>query len=259
MPTDLEYVVNSLLDPKSSKGVYTLPTGYLDEAGKLHSVAEVREMTGEEEDLLASRNTDPVHKINTIMARCVTRIGEVTDPGQISSAVLDLPVGDRMFLLFAIRQVTLGDEYPFTTTCPEEKCGKSAVYTVLVSSIDVKNAPDPAKRLFEGILPRSKKTFTYKMLTGRDEASVAAENSKDALSIAMKRRIVSIDGKEATLEAIKAIGLADRGYIRACFEKIDGGIDTSMDMVCKFCDHSFKTDLDISQAGFFFPSAVTKP
>lgn len=243
--------------PKSATGIFTLPCGYLSPDGVLHREIDLREMTGKEEDLLASKKTDSAKKMNELFVRCLVRIGALTERPQIAAAVPELLLGDRTFLMFAIRRVTLGDEYPFKHRCPE--CEKESLYMVDLSEISIKEMPDPTKRSFDGVLPASGKTFRFHLLCGRDETRLASVEDPEAkMTQAMQMRLDMFDERPVDKAALQALGLKDRNALRERFDEVDGGVDTAVELTCPKCDHDYSTDLDISQSGFFFPSATRK-
>lgn len=256
--TELDFVVRGLADPKASQGLFDLPCGYIDSEGTLHREVHITEMTGYEEDLLAAKNV-PFHKrLNGIIAGCLKRIGTFTDPGQVAMIVQDLPLGDRTFLVFAIRQVSLGDAFPFTGKCPE--CETEQMFTVKLSDLDIKRMPEPTKRVYDDTLP-SGKMVRFKVLTGKHEEEIAKASrsgSGDQLSISMQVRVELLDGKPASLLDLKKLGVKDRHYLRDRFEEVDGGVDTSMEMECPACGAEFEHSLDVGQVSFFFPSAMKK-
>ena len=239
--------------PKSSQGVYELPCGYLDAEGKIHTEVVLREMTGAEEDLLASKQISPSKKFSELISRCVTRIGTVTDRGQISAIVRQLPIGDRVFLLFAIRRVTLGDNYPFSDKCPNDSCGIESVYKIDLSVLEVKKMPDPLKRIYDITLP-SGDTARFRVSTGEDEERVSKfEKSADAISQSVLMRLEQLNGLPPTLEAVKAMGWKDRQALRSAWDKVEGGVETEMEMQCPRCGHEFKRDVQVGLS-FFYPS-----
>jgi hypothetical protein len=248
---------NQVTTPKSSQGVYDLPCGYLDEAGNLFTDIAVREITGVEEDMLANPKTLPVKKINELLSRCIERIGPITDRGRISQIALDLTIGDRAFLMFAIRRISLGDEYPFKDKCP--KCEVEKLYTVDLGALEPKKMPDAKKRIFDLTLPSGKLARIHPM-TGKDEERLAKfdKNKNDTLSLSILMRMEMLDGKPPTLADVKSLGIRDRNFLRDQFEECEGGLDTEIDMECSECGHEFKRDVDVGQAGFFFPSAIQK-
>lgn len=95
----------------------TLPGGYLSAVGLVRE-AEVRELTGEDEEELARPGigTNFAKLIDVLLTRCVTSIGG--DPP--NRVVLDdLLIGDRDMLLQGIRVVTYGDTMRLDVTCPD--------------------------------------------------------------------------------------------------------------------------------------------
>lgn len=153
MASEVQAVQAEMAEAKSAVGLYELPGGYISPDGELLKEVEVREMTGADEDLLAARNVPVSRKMNDLLSRCVVRIGRISDRAQIHEAVQDLVIGDRVFLLFAIRRATLGEAYPFNGKCPDNECGKESLYTVDLSTLDVKTPKNPAKRIFDASLP----------------------------------------------------------------------------------------------------------
>ena len=242
---------------KSSVGVFELPCGFLDEEGTRHTEVEVREMTGAEEDLLVSKNIPTGRKMSELLVRCTTRIGTIVDREAIGAAVRKMVVGDRVFLMFAIRRVTLGDSYTLTTKCPS--CETESSPVVDLSELGIKQMPNPAERVWEETLP-SGMMARLRVLTGEGEDRIeelSKKNKTDTMSIGMLVRIEMLGGVPATLQAVKALSSRDRNAIRTSFDAHDGGVDTSIDFGCPHCGHEYKEDMDL-QTGFFFPSAARK-
>lgn len=253
-------------EAKSTKGVYDLPCGYVDTDGSLHTEVAVKEIGGYVEDMLGDKRTPPNKKINELLARCIERVGPHVDPGRISQIALDLPIGDRAFLMFAIRMMSLGNDYSFTDKCPS--CEKEKIYTVDLSELEPRPMADPKKRVHDCVLPSSGKSVRFHTMTGRDEdrlAKIAKDAAKKdkvgddaSLSLAILIRVDMLDGKPPGLADIQALGLRDRNFLRDQFEDTEGGIDTEVDLECPVCEHEFSREVDVSQRGFFYPSAMRK-
>jgi len=247
-----ELVQANLENPKSTQGIFDLPCGYLASDGVLHTEVAIREMTGAEEDLLASTHMKPLKKYGELLARCVTRLGTLTDKGQLSLAVKNLTVGDRIFLLFAIRRVTLGDEYPFNEECPNEACKKMNLYTINLADLEVKKMPEPAKRVYDLNLP-SGGVFRFRVSTGADEERVDKfSGSEDAASLGILMRTELLNGEPPDLAKVKSMKWKDRQFIRKEWEKVEGGLDTGLDMQCPSCGAEFKRSVQVG-GSFFFP------
>ena len=246
---------NQLLDPKSSVGIYDLPCGYIDRQGVLHTEIQVREMTGNEEDLLAAKKIKAAKKMNAVMAACVERIGTITDKAEITKAIPEMLLGDRVFILFAIRRVSFGDVYVVNEICPA--CERTGTYPVDLNLLETKKMPDVMKRTFTEVLP-SGRTVKFHLPTGLDEMRVAdMATGMDDLSITMLMRVETIEDRRATLEGLKALPSKDRNVLRSLFDTHEGGVDTGVDYDCSACGATFKRDLSLD-AGFFFPSQIQK-
>jgi len=254
--TEQMIVENQLREPKSSKGVYDLPCGFIDEDGVLHGEVVVREITGAEEDILAAPKMPAVKKMNELFARCVERLGTISDKEKIAAAVPRLLVGDRVFLMFALRRASLGDDYPFKEKCPE--CEVEGLFNVDLSTMAVRPMSDCKKRIHDLKLP-SGKAVRWHALDGAGEAKLQnIAQRADALSLSVLARLDLLDGKPPTMEAVKILSLNDRNALRDDFEDKEGGVDTETEMACSSCGAVFMRDIDVGQKGFFFPSRTPK-
>jgi len=270
-----------LREPKSTIGVYELPCGYLDSSGVLHTDVLLNEITGRDEDMLANGKIPNTKKMNQLLVSCIGRLGSITDKGAIASAVPDMLVGDRVFLILAIRRVSLGDDYPYKDSCPS--CAKESLMSLDLSTLDTVKMPHPKQRVFDARLPsraaikawaastdgeilepeRSKPTgmpIRFKVLCGRDEEkSGKAAGKDDSVSLLLSLRIEMLNDKPPTIDDLQSLTLTERQFIRdVVFRKEDGGIDTTLDVTCPMCQHEYTRELDIGQMGFFFPSAARK-
>lgn len=251
------HTVMQMETPKGTTGIYELPCGYLDpRTQELVREVEVREITGHEEDMLASQQIPSPQKISSLLAGCVTRIGEVTDKGLIAGMVQDMTLGDRVFLIFSIRRVTLGDELPVREKCPE--CKTTTLFMVdLEEDLDPKPMPDPMKRVYDVVLPSGIKA-RFRVSTGRDEAHLAKlakrqKQKSDALSQSILLRLELLGDEKPTLKMVKSLGMRDRNFLREQFQEVEGGVDTTLELECPACGYEWEKDLDLSAANFFFP------
>lgn len=249
-------LMNELEKPKSTQGLFVLPCGYIDDDGALHNEVELKELTGNEEDMLASR-TIPAHKkMGFLIGRCVRRLGTITDQGRLAAIAGDLTIGDRTFLIFALRRITLGDMYPFKVGCPV--CSKISTYQIDMADLETKFMPTPEKRIYDDKLP-SGKTVRFRILVGRDEEQLGkAKNVDDKASLALLLRLELIDGKPPTMADVKNLSMRDRDALRVLVDDVDGGVETGLELSCPSCGAEFEDDVDAGQAGFFFPSMTQK-
>jgi len=256
------HTVQQMETPKGTLGVFELPCGYLDpHTQELFREVQVREITGHEEDMLSSQQVPSAQKVSTLLAGCVERIGTVTDKGLISGMVQDLVIGDRVFLIFAIRRVTLGDDLPVREKCPD--CGVTTLFMVdLAEDLNPKEMKNPRKRVYDVQLP-SGTTARFRVPTGADEANFnkiikRQKHKADGPSQSLLMRLELLGGEKPTLKMVKSLGMRDRQFLRNEFEEVEGGIDTTLELECPSCGSEWEKDLDLSAANFFFPGGRRK-
>jgi len=268
----------SLDQARASEGIFTLPAGYIDEDGVLHREVQIREMTGEEEDLMGARSGDFSSRMNQVMANCTVRVGTIQERPRILTVIRKLPIADRTFLFTALRRVSLGDEYTMEVECP--KCDKTSQMILDLGGLDVKGMPDPEKRVYEVDLPSNKKA-KWGVMTGAEEEKLStlrdASNMRDVLSYAIMMRLVEYDGQQLELggrltdargkvsfdkegrtflKLVKGMSSRDRNFLRKEFGIHEAGMDTDVEFDCPECSAKFTGSFDPTQVGFFFPSGI---
>lgn len=247
-------IENNIAEPKSGIGGGELPCGYITPDGVLIKDVVVREITGVEEDMLASSKTPAHKKMGQLIARCTVSVGSVTDRDEISRIIPKLLVGDRVYLFLLIRRVSLGDEYPFRSKC--QACEYEGSFNIDLSTLEVKPMVNPEIRLTELVTPRGLRVVMTPMDGSKEERLQAVQGDADRATLGIAARVESINGKPATVGELKALPLSERNFLRSQYESLEGGVDTSLDITCPKCSAEFKNDLDITQRAFFFPSSV---
>lgn len=250
-----QHTEEALRDPKSSQGIFELPCGFLTPDGELLTEVKVREITGAEEDMLATKGISGGKKITQLLAGCVESIGTVTDKQTLQLICRNLPIGDRVFLLLAIRRVSLGDEIPFEDQCPS--CEKKSVYYQNLSELTIRAMKEPKKRVYDITLP-SKKTARFHVMTGKDEETLTKADAKDQASAAVSVRLDLLNEVAPTIEDVKALSMRDRNALRDTFDKVEGGVETTVDVSCPLCGHEYRTEMNPGSTGFFSPSRLQK-
>jgi hypothetical protein len=88
------------------------------EAGQRHTLAELRELVGRDEAMLAELGTGatPAERVSALIANLTLRIGAIATPAM--DRILELTAGDRERLLLALCARLLGPEIDLVTTCP---------------------------------------------------------------------------------------------------------------------------------------------
>lgn len=251
------FVQQQVETPQAPLGVFELPCGYLDEAGELHTDVNVHEITGDEEDMLVSGKIPNIRKMNELLIRCIERIGPYTERAEVIKLIPKLLVGDRVFLLFAIRRATLGDMFPFEEVCP--KCDKKSSYLQNLADLKIVSMADPKARIYDAVLPKSQKKVRYRPLNGGDEEKLnKVLDGADGASAAILLRLEMLDDKPPEMADVKKLGLQDRIWLRKQFDEVEGGVDTTLECTCPFCEHDFERDLKVDDPGFFYPAETQK-
>lgn len=239
-----------------SKGLVYLPCGFLDDAGELHDRAELREMRGHEEDILMTSKVSSVEKITQIIGNCLTKLGTITDRAVLQAAAGKLTIADRVVIVLNLRCLSLKPEYEFEITCP--RCSQSNPAKVALDDLDVWPPQDRRLREYTVNMP-SGQSAVVKIMTAEDELRLdRLGREKDQVSLALLARIRSLNGKVPTLADVKDLGIRDRCHIRDQYERIEGGVDTDIEIRCPACRHEFKSTIDVGQPSFFFPRTSVK-
>lgn len=255
MPNEAFVIENQIRDAKGSRGSVSLPCGLLAENGDLYTDADIREISGHEEDMLASKKVAASKKMGALLAKCCTRLGPYTGE-ELEKQVKKLPIGDRVLLLLRIRQVTLGDEFPYRHECPE--CEYKGMFTIDLNEMEIKPMPDPQKRVYERELSNGA-TVRFHIMTGEDEERLQEVMTEgDKVTLTILARLDLLNEQAPTLEMVKDMGMKLRSELREMFNEVEGGVDTTVEIECPRCQAEVVTELDITQQGFFFPSAALK-
>jgi hypothetical protein len=127
--------------PSLPETTVTLTAGFLDPLeGTLSTTAEVRELTGADEEAIA-KLSDPGKALLAILERATVSVGNQPASKQILGSLL---AGDREALLLAIRKATFGSEVEVNTVC--DKCPELQIFKIdLNKDVEVKTLEDPIK------------------------------------------------------------------------------------------------------------------
>lgn len=189
--------------------------GILDPHGGINDEAEVRELTGADEEILskAEATKSMARYVQMLVKRGTVRIGsyeKLTD-----DLLSELLIGDREALILAIRRATYGDELKLTVVCPA--CTSSVEVTYdLATEIPTTTLEDPTQRVLEVSL-RKGGVARVRIPTCEDQDAVFSVTNKtlsEMNSMLMARCLVTINGQPAQgRESVLALGIMDRQKI----------------------------------------------
>lgn len=169
--------------------------------------------------------------------------------------------GDRFFTLLNIRALTYGPDYGFAVSC--RNCRARIEWEVDLTKLPVRplspgsRAAFMAGNRFETTLPHAGTRVWFKLLTGDDERKLPAlqRAAPDRLlSSVLAYRVLEVEGvdpkdKRAFLEDLT---LRDADFLVDEFDRVDCGVDTTIEVECPECREVQDVDLPFDSA-FFLP------
>lgn len=222
---------------------YALPSG---------QTVELRELTGTEEALLTNQRLMRTGAaINQVLRNCTVRIGDQQDLSE--KDFLDLPSGDRLFILVRLREITFGPECSLEVACQNPQCGQVNYCAINTEELNVTPYGDDREFLYE--LPRSKRVINWVIMDGHMESRLA-KLEEPTIHTAMLMRIKEVDGTAPSKNTLLGLSAADLAAFRAEIARREGGIDTEVRSVCRACGTPIVTRLE-READFLFPKNMT--
>lgn len=241
----------------------TLPGGYLDVDGTLHRTAEIKELSGREEELLVERsNANSAARVTEVLSRCVARIGDV-EPVTTNIA-RELLVGDRQFLLLKLREISVGSRIEGTVRCPWPDCGAKVDVDFATSDIPVSGAEDrfpihtfelPDDAWIDDGLPAPSSRVTFRLPNGADQEALEgtlARNPAEAVVALFDRCVASEPAADGAFPPFQADRLSVRGRmaLEGAIALHAPGVSLDMSLTCPECGRSFTAPFDLQD--FFF-------
>ena len=243
-----------------------LPSGgqYYPEGHPLcdKEVLEFKHMTAKEEDILTSKT---LLKKGLAIDRVIKNviIDKSIDPDS-------LLVGDRNALIIALRAASYGSEYQTNLTCPS--CQTKVTYSFDLEQtniyggedIEVMDVVSKDDGTFETVLPATKITAVFKLLTGREEKQYLKsiedgsknKNGENLISQQLMAMLVSVNGDDR-LETRRYVSQnlpsMDSKHLRMAYKFANPNIDLTQDFECSSCGHEAEMEVPLN-ADFFWPN-----
>jgi hypothetical protein len=171
--------------------------------------------------------------------------------------------GDRFYALLQIRALTYGPEYAFAVTCQSEGCRTRIEWGLDLRELPNRSLSEESRAAladgnrFETVLPNAEKRLWFRLLTGADERRLPQlrRNAGDRLLSAMLAlRILEIEGVEARDKKrfIEDLTMRDADFLVDEFDRVDCGVDTTIEVECPECFAVQEVELPFDQT-FFMP------
>ena len=221
-----------------------LPGGYLTSAGEVIRTAEVKELNGRDEEVIAKATT--VGKaLSTIIQRGTVSIGNI----KAEESVLDqLLAGDLDALLLGIIKATFGVDIEIPSYC--DKCEDYKVVTVdLNEDVKVKILTDPINdRVFT--VKGKKDIFTVQLPTGSDQKQLIANADKseaEQTTLLLQGCLLKInDNPVYSALQVQHLGMVDRkNIVKEINKRVPGPQFTDLKVTCPECEGEVTVSINL--------------
>ncbi len=235
---------------------------YDGENGPSDGVVNIRPMTGEEEEILATpRFVKRGQAIDMIFNKCMK---ENYDSANFLTQ-------DRTYMLIYLRGISYTPEYEVEVKDPDSD--QTFATSINLSELYVEYCKeDFSSENLRDTLPVTGYNFSYKLATGKDEKTVQdyrdrrAKNfdlsgqADDTLLYRTAHMISEIEGLTEKIEIqtlLKKLPIQDVAYLRTVVNEPPFGVDTKVSVNNPYTMSDFEMELPL-EANFFFPRAKKK-
>lgn len=211
-----------------------LPGGIVLPSGEVLRTAEVRELTGRDEEAV-SRAINTGKAILTLVDRATVKIGNQPADEKL---MYNLLAGDRDALLLGIYKATFGKEVTIESFCP----GCDDMKTVIIDideDIETKRLNDPIEdRIFT--IEGKKGPIVVQLPTGAVQKELldnAEKTAAELSSILLERIVLSINGQPVLGRSqVQNLNIVDRrAILDAVDEKVPGPKLQELNVDCPDC------------------------
>jgi len=226
----------------------------------------IRGMKVREERILADRKLAKAGgQVDELLASCWE---ETVDAGPYDFGDKEIDwgkvlQGDRFYALLQIRALTYGPEYAFAVTCQSDGCRARIEWELDLRDLPCRPLSEESRAAFTGgnrfetVLPDAGKRVWFRLLTGADERKLPQlrRSAGDQLLSAMLAfRVSEIEGVEARerRKVIEELTMRDADFLVDEFDRVDCGVDTTIEIECPECFATQEVDLPFDRT-FFMP------
>ena len=227
-----------------SDSTISLPGGYVTASNEVVTTAEVRELTGADEEAI-SKSGSISKSLQTLLERGLVKIGNE----EVTRTHLDnLLSGDRDAILLGIRRVTFGETFDLLIRCPQ--CDDQQDCSIhLVDDVPVRSLKTPNDRTWEIKTKTGKVTVTLptgsvqKKLMDNMEKTSAEINTLLLANCIISQNDSPVIGSQVALN----LGMADRTkIIDEILERNPGPRLGEVKKACKACGESIDLPLGLT-------------
>lgn len=237
-------------------GEFTLPVGYTDENGRVHTLVKLKPMTGAVEEAMS----DP--KVRENGGKVVTELilGVIESLGSLKKVTRDvvrkLSAIDRDFILVMNRRYSIGEVVNYLGNCTE--CGGKNDINADLGSLEVNYLGEEDERtitfpLVHGVKNRADvvcKNVTIRLADGAIQERIAPImriNPAQAMTAMLQMITVDIEGVEfLDPDVFKNMTKKDRDLIAKKMSEIVAGVKLEITVVCAECGKEFTSVIPVT-------------
>lgn len=219
--------------PASAPVAVSLPGGLATDEGQWLRHAELRPLTGLEEDwLIRNKNAPNAVTVTNILDSCLVTLGgrPVT-----SATAGQLLVGDRDLLMLELRELTLGEHFFAVVNCPA--CREKMDVNFKAGEVPV----DPplstgGPYTLQMTDPGRERNLQFRLPTGADQEAVLGLPTEDAADKLLFRCLLDDGGIQ--------VNDTEKVLIAEAIERLAPKVELELELLCPSCGHQFVVPFD---------------
>ena len=222
----------------------TLPGGYITLTGEVITTAEVRELTGKDEEAI-SRAVGMGKAILTALQRGTVKIGNIPADDKLLDQLLS---GDRDMLILAIFKATFGAESDIPGYCGT--CDEQKIVTVdLNEDVKIKVLTDPVNDRVFTVKGRTQE-ITVQLPTGITQKELIINSDKTSAelnTLLLENTVIKIgDSPVLSKLQVQNLGLVDRRkIIEEINKRVPGPQFDDITVTCPDCDSEVTVPINL--------------
>lgn len=225
--------------------------GYVISDGQVVQEVILSPLSGFAEKMVAVQNrTSTAALVTSLLSQSLCRIGTFDDVSE--EMVRRLLVGDRLFLLLKLREITFGANIQAITTCSWPDCGEKVDIDFSTDSIPVIAAPQQSlfheMRLSEAA---GGDTLFFRLPNGEDQEMIAHLVDTDealATDMLLGRCVAGIGPvRRPGTKYFNTISSSAKAEIEQEMDRLAPKIDLNMEAWCPECQRPFAVVFDLQE------------
>ncbi|MBU4261467.1 MAG: hypothetical protein KKC76_06240 [Proteobacteria bacterium] len=229
---------------------FQLPGGFVDDDGQVHDHVILSPLCGFSERMVAGRNGTPAPVLLTaLLSRCIDKIGSIDQVTE--GMVRRLLVGDRLFLLLKLREMTFGRNIQAVINCSFPDCRARADIDFATENIPITQSPQGSLWHRLQLSPAAGGNIvTFRLPNGEDQEMLTHlldSNEDMAADKLLARCVESIDAVRPAMADIITLPPTAKAEIEQEMERLAPRISTSFEARCPVCDRSFTAAFDVQE------------